>query len=320
MVLIYRRGMFQMRIASLFLIGIQLACASVVPVSDIESSSLVVQDKVGVLLMAHGADDEWNQSVAQAVDPISENLPIAVAYGMANPMTLQAGLDSLDSEGVTHVAVVRMFLSGQSFLEQTNFFLGLSDEPPEMFVMMGPMAQNPEMRNQLHHNQIVATHLEGIIDSDMPAIIMSERASDLSSSVHDEAVLLIAHGAGDEQENNTILDAMGRVIQKLEMAGYADVDAMTLREDWEEERIIAEKNIRAYVSRMTQEGLSVIVLPMRLSGFGPYAEVLNGLDYSPGTGLLPHSELSNWVRSMTQKVIESEGWNVDAVKLLGSGS
>ncbi len=309
-----------MRIASLFLIGIQLACASVVPVSDIESSSLVVQDKVGVLLMAHGADDEWNQSVAEAVDPISENLPIAVAYGMANPMTLQAGLDSLDSQGVTHVAVVRMFLSGQSFLDQTNYFLGLSDEPPEMFVMMGPMAQNPEMRKQLHHDQIVATHLEGIIDSDMPAIIMSERASDLSSSVHDEAVLLIAHGAGDEQENNTILDAMGRVIQKLEMAGYADVDAMTLREDWEEERIIAEKNIRAYVSRMTQEGLSVIVLPMRLSGFGPYAEVLNGLDYSPGTGLLPHSELSNWVRSMTQKVIESEGWNVDAVKLLGSGS
>lgn len=308
-----------MRITSLFLIGIQLACASVAQVSDIESSSLVVQDKVGVLLMAHGADDEWNQSVAQAVDPISENLPIAVAYGMANPMTLQAGLDSLDSEGVTHVAVVRMFLSGQSFLDQTNFFLGLSDEPPEMFVMMGPMAQNPEMRKQLHHDQIVATHLEGIIDSDMPAIIMSERASDLSSSVHDEAVLLIAHGAGDEEENNTILDAMDRVIRKLEMAGYADVEAMTLREDWEEERIVAEKNIRTYVSRMTQEGYSVIVLPMRLSGFGPYAEVLDGLDYSPGIGLLPHSEISNWIRSMTQRVIDTEGWNVDAVKLLGGG-
>ena len=92
-----------MRIASLFLIGIQLACASVATVGDIEPSRLVEQDKVGVLIMAHGADDEWNQSVAQAVDPISENLPIAVAYGMANPMTLQAGLDSLDSEGVTHV-------------------------------------------------------------------------------------------------------------------------------------------------------------------------------------------------------------------------
>ena len=34
---------------------------------------------------------------------------------------------------------------------------------------------------------------------------------------------------------------MDRVIRKLEMAGYADVDAMTLREDWEEERIVAEK-------------------------------------------------------------------------------
>ena len=253
------------------------------------------------------------------MDPISENLPVAIAFGMANPMTLQAGLDSLDSEGVTHVAVVRMFLSGQSFLDQTNYFLGLSDDPPEMFVMMGPMAQNPEMRKQLHHNQVVATHLEGIIDSDMPAVVMSERASDLSSSASDEAVLIIAHGAGDEEENNTILDAMDRVVQRLEMAGYADVHATTLREDWEEERIAAEKNIRSYVSQMTQEGRSVIVLPMRLSGFGPYAEVLDGLDFSPGIGLLPHSELSNWVRSMTQKVIESEGWNVDAVKLLGSG-
>ncbi|MCH2452708.1 MAG: hypothetical protein MK221_05880 [Gemmatimonadetes bacterium] len=308
-----------MRIASLFLIGIQLACASVATVGDIEPSRLVEQDKVGVLIMAHGADDEWNQSVVQAVDPISENLPVAIAFGMANPMTLQAGLDSLDSEGVTHVAVVRMFLSGQSFLDQTNYFLGLSDDPPEMFVMMGPMAQNPEMRKQLHHNQVVATHLEGIIDSDMPAVVMSERASDLSSSASDEAVLIIAHGAGDEEENNTILDAMDRVVQRLEMAGYADVHATTLREDWEEERIAAEKNIRAYVSQMTQEGRSVIVLPMRLSGFGPYAQVLSGLDFSPGIGLLPHSELSNWVRSMTQKVIESEGWNVDAVKLLGSG-
>ena len=308
-----------MRIASLFLIGIQLACAGVATVGDIEPSRLVEQDKVGVLIMAHGADDEWNQSVVQAVDPISENLPVAIAFGMANPMTLQAGLDSLDSEGVTHVAVVRMFLSGQSFLDQTNYFLGLSDDPPEMFVMMGPMAQNPEMRKQLHHNQVVATHLEGIIDSDMPAVVMSERASDLSSSASDEAVLIIAHGAGDEEENNTILDAMDRVVQRLEMAGYADVHATTLREDWEEERIAAENNIRSYGSQMTQEGRSVIVLPMRLSGFGPYAEVLDGLDFSPGIGLLPHSELSNWVRSMTQKVIESEGWNVDAVKLLGSG-
>ncbi len=308
-----------MRIFSLFLIGIHVACASVAPVSEIDSSNVVVQDKVGVLLMAHGADDEWNQSVAQAVDPISENVPIAVAYGMANPMTLQAGLDSLDSEGVTHVAVVRMFLSGQSFLDQTNFFLGLSDEPPEMFIMMGPMAGNPEMKRQLRHNQIVATHLEGIIDSDMPSIVMSERASELSSSTSDEAVLLIAHGAGDEQENNTILDAMGRVVGKLEMVGYADVHALTLREDWEEERIIAEKNIREYVSRMTQEGHSVIVLPMRLSGFGPYAQVLNGLDYSPGIGLLPHSEISNWIRSMTERIINTEGWNVDAAKLLGGG-
>jgi len=306
-----------MRGVVLLFAGIQMACGGVTRIDSVTVANLGNQNKVGVLVMAHGGGDEWNQEVAQAVNPMSEDVPVAVAYGMANPMTLQASLDSLDSEGVTHVAVVRMFLSGQSFLDQTKFFLGLSDEPPEMFVMMGPMALNPEMRKQLAHDQIVATHTEGMIDSDEAAVIMSERASELSSMPANEAVLIIAHGMGDEGENNELLAAMDRVVKRVELSGYADVQAVTLREDWEKERIIAERNIRAYVSEQSEEGHSVIVLPMRLSGFGPYAEVLSGLDYSPGIGLLPHSEISTWIRSMTQKIIDSEGWTASTSEFSG---
>ena len=301
-----------MRIGILLLLASQSACMGIKSTVGMMPSKETVNAKVGVLVMAHGGEDEWNQAVAQAVDPISEDVPITVAYGMANPRSLQAGLNSLNSQGVTHVAVVRMFLSGDSFLDQTNFFLGISDEPPEMFIMMAPMAQDPEMRKQLDHNQVIATHAEGIIDSDEVAIIISERAAQLSSIPTNEAVLIIAHGMGDETENNELLSAMNQVAKKVEMANYADVHVLTLREDWEEDRVIAERNIRGYVSEKSKGGLAVIVLPMRLSGFGPYAEVLSGLDYSPGLGLLPHSEISNWIRSMTQKVIESEGWIVDA--------
>ncbi|MBH16561.1 MAG: hypothetical protein CME30_04670 [Gemmatimonadetes bacterium] len=306
-----------MRGVVLLFAGIQMACGGVTRIDSVTVANLGNQNKVGVLVMAHGGGDEWNQEVAQAVNPMSEDVPVAVAYGMANPMTLQASLDSLDSEGVTHVAVVRMFLSGQSFLDQTKFFLGLSDEPLEMFVMMGPMALNPEMRKQLAHDQIVATHTEGMIDSDEAAVIMSERASELSSMPANEAVLIIAHGMGDEGENNELLAAMDRVVKRVELSGYADVQAVTLREDWEKERIIAERNIRAYVSEQSEEGHSVTVLPMRLSGFGPYAEVLSGLDYSPGIGLLPHSEISTWIRSMTQKIIDSEGWTASTSEFSG---
>ncbi|MCK5488714.1 MAG: hypothetical protein KAI98_01935, partial [Gemmatimonadetes bacterium] len=78
-------------------------------------------DPVGLLVMAHGGSTEWNETVAAVVAPLRDELPTAVAFGMADPRTLEIGLDSLRSTGVTRVAVVRMFISGQSFLEQTVF-------------------------------------------------------------------------------------------------------------------------------------------------------------------------------------------------------
>ena len=69
----------------------------------------------GVLVMAHGGGSEWNETVAEAVAPLSSDVPAVVAYGMADPVTLESGLDSLRQLGVDRVAVVRVFVSGDSF-------------------------------------------------------------------------------------------------------------------------------------------------------------------------------------------------------------
>ena len=74
------------------------------------------------------------------------------------------------------------------------------------------------------------------------------------------------------------------------------VHAETLREDWPDKRALAEARIRAFVSRAHDEGGTAIVIPFRVQGFGPYAQVLEGLDYtSDGKGLIPHPEVTRWI-------------------------
>ena len=55
--------------------------------------------------------------------------------------------------------------------------------------------------------------------------------------------------------------------------------------------------IRRFVSSESEEGRTVIVIPFRLSGFGPYAQVLEGLPYrADGRGLIPHPAITDWIR------------------------
>lgn len=264
-------------------------------------------ERTGILVMAHGGDAEWNRSVEAALRPLAATSPTALAFGMANPYTLQAGLDDLHDQGVARVAVVRMFLSGESFLDQTEYFLGLSQAPPEHFVLMGPAASDPDARAPLAHSMEIATHSTGILDSGHAGDIMIDRAGALSVDPSSEAVLLIAHGMGDEAANDRVLASMRRVADRLDTAGYADVDVTTLREDWEEKRVAAEKQIRDYVEGQSSER-SVLVIPVRLSGFGPYATVLEGLAYRAGDGLLPHEGISGWVLETANGVSCASGW------------
>jgi sirohydrochlorin cobaltochelatase len=263
---------------------------------------------VGTLVMAHGGTPEWNAMVEGAVERLRASRPTALAYGMANPYTLRAALDSLDDQGVERVAVVRMFLSGRSFEQQTHYFLGLSDRAPEAFVLMGPAASDPDARAPLSHDLEVATHADGLLPSSEAATIVESRALDLSRDPASESVLLIAHGMGDERENDEVLSVMEGMARRIETHGFASVRVETLREDWEGPRAEAEQRIRGFVADQSDEGRRVLVVPVRLAGFGPYAEVLTGLDYVAGAGLLPHDAIASWVERTSERVVCSAGW------------
>jgi hypothetical protein len=260
----------------------------------------------GVVIMAHGGDSLWNKSVNSAVESLGARMPAFVAFGMAEPEALRVAFDSVTRGDVTRVALVRLFMSGRSFRAQTEYLVGLSEERPRWFMTHGEV--DPASVQPIAHTATVATHDYGLMGSTQAAQIVIERARQASVEPMQESVLLLAHGMREEAENDEIEAAMERIAETLRAAGFSTVSTETLREDWPEKRRLAEARIRGFVQGESERDRRVIVVPFRLSGFGPFAAVLEGLDYVPTKGLLPHEAVSDWIVSTARSIICQNGW------------
>lgn len=259
------------------------------------------QSRRGVLVMAHGGDAEWDQAIQQVVAPLRHKYPTEVAFGMADSTTIQAGVQRLEERGVREIAVVRMFISGESFLPETEYILSLRRERP-----LFPLASTSEHEHHGHHMappEPIQTRAEiivsrqGVAESPLLDDILVERVKALSRNPSQESVLILAHGPGDDSENSRWLANMERRIGRVRASGsFRQVRCETLREDWPEKRADAEQRIRRYIEESRQNDNRVIVVPFRIAGFGPYAEVLKDLEYvADGRGFCPHPNMTRWI-------------------------
>ena len=280
-----------------------------------------VQDDFGVLVMAHGGSPEWNDGVLAVVEPLRDDHPVEVAFGMADAVSIQAAVRKLESRGVRRIGVVRMFISGESWYERTEQILGLQPGAPDA------PAPTPSAGHEHHGADHAADHgashgghgghsmefwqidtessfaltVEGLAEAEASAVILADRARDLSRDPEREAVLILAHGPGDDAENERWIAQIDARADAVRALAFADVAVMTLREDWPDKRADAERRIRDYVQDAAARGLTPIVIPFRVQGFGPYAQVLEGLEYvSDGQGLVPHPEVTRWTEEQVE--------------------
>lgn len=263
----------------------------------------------GVLVMAHGGSDEWNESVLATVEPLRARWPVEIAFGMADAVTLQNAVAALEDAGVRRIGVVRMFISGNSWLDRTEQILGLAPGAPDQ-----PAAHDHEPERGGHRmafyrvptQSTFALSVEGLMDAPESGRILADRAIALSRAPAEEDVLVLAHGPGSEEA-----DAVWRAAIEARAAAIRDalpfrrVAVETLAEDWPQRRRLAEQNVRAFVANAAAEG-TALVIPFRLSGFGPYAEVLDGLEYrADGKGLLPHGAIASWLERQAEQLLAS---------------
>jgi len=262
--------------------------------------------QIGVLVMAHGGNEAWNATVLDAAGPLQEQLPVAVALGMAERASMQAAIAELEAAGVQRAVVVRLFVSGASFRAQTEYLLDLSDHAPRFF--MGH--EGPEPPDRLQRSIDVAISDAGLVDSPLVGQVLSERVAALSIEPERETILILAHGMGLESDNDALLSAMESRAETIRAAApYQRVVVETLREDWQDPRAEAEARIRSLLHRAAQNGDRVIVVPLRVSGFGDYADVLEGLEYeADGLGLLPHPLMTEWILQAVTLAVSNAGW------------
>ncbi len=260
------------------------------------------ENDFGVLVMAHGGSPEWNQGVLSAIEPLQEQTPIEVAFGMADAVRLQQAVHRLEARGVRRIAVVRLFVSGESWYERTKKILGLHPGAPARPDSAGHAHNAGHGGHSMEFWKIqteatFALSTQGLAEAEAMASVLLDRARTLSRDPEREDVLILAHGPGDDAENErwiAHIDARAEAIR--DSLPFRRVRVMTLREDWPEKREQAELQIREFVEQASKNGGTAIVIPFRVHGFGPYKRVLEGLDYvADGRGLIPHPAITRWI-------------------------
>lgn len=268
-----------------------------------------LSDQVGVLVMAHGGSAAWNAAVEGAIAPLKEEVPTEIAFGMARRETLQEAMDRLTEVGVGRVAVVRLFLSGSSFLHRTEFLLGVREDPPTQSPQRSgsTTAGTPE---QIWRRADVAIDPTGLSETPEVGSILRQRVESLSRTPAFESVLLLAHGLSTEEANRMLMRRIDGLADSIRSLGsFREVRVETLREDWPEARARAERRIRAWVLRASEDDGRVIVIPVRLFGFGRYRGVLAGFEYiADEKGLLPHPIIVEWVRDRATELFCDNAW------------
>ena len=286
-------------------------------------------DKFGVLIMAHGGTPEWNAAVAKTIEPLRAKYDVEIAFGMADATTMQDAVKKLESRHVGKIGVVRLFISGESWFERTQQIFGLREGAPpaggdhdmhgghgghDMHAGMNPHAGMPPgdpamgghsmafFRVASHAAFEISTH--GLADAEGMGKVLADRAKALSKDPAKEDIIILAHGPGDDAENARWMEKLDhRAAEIRALAPFRRVEVATLREDWPDKRAPAEAKVRAFVERAKAEGGTAIVLPFRVQGFGPYADVLKGLDYISDTqGLIPHAEVEKWIESQVAEL------------------
>jgi len=231
---------------------------------------------------------------------------LTLAFGMADPSSLQASIDSLELRGVNTIAVVRLFMSGESFLQQTEFLFGQRIDAPATAMVGHHMMKGAQLTPLKTRSRILVDRA-GMAGSPEVSNILIDRAGAFGVDLGALGLVLVAHGMGDDAENDRLLNAIEVDAQALRGLGIADVRVVALREDWGESRPEAERVIRRHVEALGEAWPVAGVIPYRLFDFGPYAEVLEGLNYEAAEGLLPHPLITQWIASRTAAVLHAAG-------------
>ena len=225
------------------------------------------------------------------VKELNKTIPTEVAFGMADPQSMQAAISRLEARGVTTIAALPMFVSSHSpIIGNSRYILGLQPA----------LAARTSLKTLDRVKTKSKIVFSPALDAD-PLIseILFDRAKALSPDPAKTNVVIIAHGPNDEEDNKLWLADMAKHAAHLRAKGFRSVEVLTHSNDADAAvRGAARAAFRLRVKTAGRDGITVVV-PLLLSAGGIEEEVegdLKGLKFTFASPLAPHPNLARWAQ------------------------
>lgn len=286
---------------------------------NIRARSATPSSRPGILLLAHGGQLQWNEDVRHVADQVDLSIPTEIAFGMANPRTIQESVNRLTARGVTRIIAVPLFVSSySSVITSTEYLLGLRKDAPADLAMFASMDHDLAGHAEMDHSsmspaamdhdaikpvtaKVPITMTPALNHNPIVGSILLDRTASVSVDPANEIVLLVAHGPVPDDDNRKWLADMSVLADQMQKSShYAGIEYMTLRDDADDPvRKQASEELRHRVEQCHAEGKTPLVVPLLLSYGGIEDGIrkrLTGLDYRmPAQGLLPDERIAHWV-------------------------
>ena len=273
----------------------------------------VRREQLGVVVMPHGAGEYLNAPILAAVEPLRSRYNVEVAFGMADVDTLQPAIDRLEARGARRILVLRLYDTPRSLKADTEYVLGLTDVEGPMGMHHGHGGGPSRVRS----GALLFT-AGGLGADPLIAEVLLERILEVSREPSRETVILLAHGAGSDEDDRLWLEQLAQRAEQIRARApvtFRAIEVATVREDWPDKRAAAVARVRRMVEEGTRDGGRVLVISNRISGPGPYRRLLSGLDYVLNDrGIAPHPNLTRWMEA------QIDAWMRDQLAASGAGA
>ena len=259
-------------------------------------------ERVGTVIIAHGADSLWNAQVADVARQVRTGGPVEVSYLMgpgASKARFQDAVQRLEAQGVSEIVVVPMLVSSHSgHYDQIRYLAGDS------------ITLNATMMHHLHMagierptSRIPIRVTPAMDDAPQVARVLADRAKALTPDPRSRALFIVGHGPNSAEDYAAWMTNLRSVADSVKaMTGFRDVRVDLVRDD-------APADVRAEAVRRVRElielqhlvtGQPVIVIPVLVSkGAVSRDKVPNDIRGTPshysGEPLLPHPAMARWV-------------------------